>query len=173
MPLLTRALARADHFSRSHFRIAPSILRRRHLTTGQYTEGIGNGLFALKKFKPGDHLLNFVGDTINNQQYITRTEAGRGGYILANSLATYFLDCFDHARNGTCWASMANSPYGCRVPGSTSMVTANAQLVVFAHGNHNYTWSIKAIKPIERGQEVLMNYGARYQYPSHYGPALL
>jgi hypothetical protein len=34
-------------------------------------------------------------------------------------------------------------------------------------------WSIKAIKPIERGQEVLMNYGARYQYPSHYGPALL
>jgi hypothetical protein len=53
------------------------------------------------------------------------------------------------------------------------MVTANAQLVVFAHGNHNYTWSIKAIKPIERGQEVLMNYGARYQYPSHYGPALL
>ena len=173
MPLLTRALARADHFSRSHFRIAPSILRRRHLTSGQYTEGIGNGLFALKKFKPGDHLLNFVGDTITNQQYITRTEAGRGGYILANSLATYFLDCFDHARNGTCWASMANSPYGCRVPGSTSMVTANAQLVVFAHGNHNYTWSIKAIKPIERGQEVLMNYGARYQYPSHYGPALL
>ena len=33
--------------------------------------------------------------------------------------------------------------------------------------------AIKAIKPIERGQEVLMNYGARYQYPSHYGPALL
>ena len=129
-------------------------MRRRHLTTGQYTEGIGNGLFALKK--PGDHLLNFVGDTITNQQYISRTEAGRGGYILANSLATYYLDCFDHARNGTCWESMANSPYDCRVPGSTSMVTANAQLVVFAHGNHCYTWSIKAIKPIERGQEVLI-----------------
>ena len=61
------------------------------------------------------------------------------------------------------------------VPGSTNMVTANAQLlVIFAHGNHNYAWlSIKAVKPIERGQEVLINYRSRYQYPSHYGPALL
>ena len=173
MPLLTRALARADQFSRNQFRIPPSSLRRRHPTTGSFTEGIGNGLFALKKFKPGDHLLNFIGQTINKQQYIVRTVAGRGGYILSNATETYYLDCFDTARAGTCWASMANSPYGCRVVDSTSMVTANAHLVIFAHGNNHYTWSIKAIRPIERGQEILMRYGSKYEYPSHYGPALL
>ena len=94
MPLITRALARADQFSRNHFRIAPSTLRRRHQRTGNFTEGIGNGLFALKKFKPGDHLLNFVGITINKQQYLLRTENNRGGYILSNVNETYhFLRC--------------------------------------------------------------------------------
>ena len=44
---------------------------------------------------------------------------------------------------------MANSPYGCRVVDSTSMVTANAHLVIFAHGKNRYTLSIKAIRPTE------------------------
>ena len=69
LPLLTRALHRADEMSRIHFRILPSTLRRRNVRTGQFTEGIGQGLFANKNFKPGDHLINFVGVIINRYNF--------------------------------------------------------------------------------------------------------
>ena len=65
MPLLTRALHRVDAMSRLHFKILPSTLRRRNADTGLFTETIGNGLFAHKDFKEGDHLLNFVGTIID------------------------------------------------------------------------------------------------------------
>ena len=173
MPLLTKALSRVDQLSRTHFRIAPSTMRRRNSVTSAYSETIGNGLFSQKKFKPGDHLLNFVGNVISKTEYVRRTEIGRGGYILANRNETCFLDCFDQARTNTCWASMANSPYGCHVAGTNIAATANARLVTFAHGNGTYTWSLKAILPIPRGQEILFNYGRNYIYPTQYASALL
>ena len=173
MPLLTRALCRADQMSRVHFRVQPSKLRRRHPATGAFTEEIGNGLFAMTRFKPGEHLINFIGDIINRQQYLQRTLAGRGGYILSNRSESVFLDCFDQARNGMCWASMVNSPYGCRFVNTYTAPTANATLVIFAAGNNRYTWSLKAIKSIGRGEEIFFNYGAAYVFPAHYGPALM
>ena len=173
MPLLTRALARVDQLSRTAFRVGPSTLRRRHPISNAHTETIGNGLFALKKFKPGDQLLNFVGDIICRTEYRNRTLMGRGGYILANRSESTYLDCFDQARTNTCWASMTNSPYGCRVAGTNTAAVANAKLIIFAHGNNQYTWSLKAVAPIPRGQEILLNYGPAYQYPNHYGSALL
>lgn len=70
LPLLTRALRRTDLDSRVNFRVAPSTLRRRDAQTGLFTAPIGNGLFANKKFKPGDHLINFVGTIINRYNII-------------------------------------------------------------------------------------------------------
>jgi hypothetical protein len=138
MPLLTRALSRVDQLSRTLFFVGPSKLRRRNPVTNAFTETIGNGLFAQQKFVPGDHLLNFVGTTINKQEYLRRTEIGRGGYILANRNETVYLDCYDQARSNTCWASMANSPYGCHFVGTTSLVVPNAKLVIFPQGSGNY-----------------------------------
>lgn len=105
-------------------------------------------------------------------QYAQRTREGRGGYILSNHSETVFLDCFDTARRQECWASMANCPYGCRYENGAA-VTANAKCIVFAHGNNQYTWSLKATKPIKSGQEIVFNYGRNYKYPDHYGPAHL
>ena len=173
MPLLTRALSRVDQLSRTLFFVGPSKLRRRNPVTNAFTETIGNGLFAQQKFVPGDHLLNFVGTTINKQEYLRRTEIGRGGYILANRNETVYLDCYDQARSNTCWASMANSPYGCHFVGTTSLVVPNAKLVIFPQGSGNYIWSLKAIKSISRGQEIVVSYGKDYVYPNHYGPALM
>jgi hypothetical protein len=173
MPLLTKALARADQLSRTAFFVRPSSLRRRNPISNAYTETIGNGLFAQKKFKPGDHLISFVGTLINKTEYLRRTEMGRGGYILSNRAETTFLDCYDQARSSTCWASMANSPYGCRVVTTNAAPVANAKVIVFAQGNDQYTWSLKAVRPISRGQEILFNYGSKYIYPPQYGAALL
>ena len=68
---------------------------------------------------------------------------------------------------------MANSPYGCHIAGTNTAAVAYAKVIIFAHGQNQYTWSLKAIRPIPRGQEILLNYGPAYQFPNHYGPALL
>jgi hypothetical protein len=169
MPLLMRAVHRTEIQTRLHFRIAPSMLRRQNEITRTFTETIGNGLFALKHFRVGEHLLNFVGTIINREEYEQRTLAGRGGYILSNLSASVFLDCYDTARNGSCMASYTNSPLGCVFVGNnTRAVVANARLVINAVGSGVYIWSLKAIRTIKSGDEVLYHYSGSYVFPAHY-----
>ena len=131
--------------------------------TGVINEAIYNLLYILILF---NLFLNY------SVTYNQRTANGWGGYILSNRSKTVFLDCFETAQQNECWASMANSPYGCRYANGAP-VTHNARCIIFAEGNNHYTWSLKATKVIKKGQEILFNYGAGYIYPTHYGAAFL
>jgi hypothetical protein len=168
LPLLERAIHRTTALTRILFRVAPSNLRRRNATTLQFTEPIGNGLFATRTFRPGEHIIHFIGEIINRQELQERTAAGRGGYILANRGETQFLDCYETAQSGRCLASMANSPLGCRFAGENGpKASANSKLVVSMYSQELNLWSLKARKTIKEGEEILFRYSRNYVFPEH------
>lgn len=128
----------------------------------------------MKLFRPGEHLLNFVGEVIDRVEYEQRTAAGKGGYMLSTRAGKQFLDCYATAANSSCLASMANSPFGCRNIGENdSKAVANSKLAIAMYPQSVSIWSLKATRRIKEGDEILYPYSRSYVYPAHYGPALL
>jgi len=69
---------------------APSGLRKYDRTTRQYSERIGFGLFCSKDIPKGQRIAVFNGEVITEEEYITRTNAGFGGYIIQLRLRIHY-----------------------------------------------------------------------------------
>lgn len=164
-------MSRVEASCRAVLVIAPSHLRRTRPGRSDYKLQIGNGLFSTVPYKPGNHIVNFVGEVIRDVNIVNeKTAAGRGGYLLGTTGATnMYLDCNTNAKRGLCLASMANCPYRCRnaITGNHNP-QANAKLCIYFRTGHDPVWSLKCTTIITAGTELLWSYGPDYQFPTFY-----
>ena len=93
-------------FGRSSF-FAPDL-------NGNWVRTIGMGIFASIDLHQGDIVTSFTGEFIDNETFAMRCAQGRGGYGI-QLRKNEILDCYEAAKAGNCFGSMANSPHNVRV----------------------------------------------------------
>ena len=113
-----------------------------------------------------DNIAVFNGEIVTKKEEIMqRIASDKGGYIIQGS-SKWFLDCYQTAMNGTCKASMANSPLNCftLLDGNISgAAKANAVLFVqFQEKGEPPIYILRANRKIERKEEILWHYGGSY-----------
>ena len=97
-----------------------------------YSFEVGNGLFTSRTIPKDTHIVDFVGEYLNNVAEIQRRRmhSDTGGYLLGNTTGTFAIDCFEACRRGQCLASFANCPLNCYNVVQKQVPVANARLVV-------------------------------------------
>ena len=126
---------------------------------------IGDGLFSSISIKKGDLIADFVGEFITAAEGKKRSINGYKGYMIAYTNDIVY-DCYKYCLHlHVCKASKANSPHKCFNINTQQMAVANAKLSI------NYKTkklSLKAIKDISPTEEILWDYGSKYDYPKFY-----
>jgi hypothetical protein len=120
---------------------------------------MGSGLFCsmlLPSTRKGIKLVEFKGSLISRSEMERRDRNGLGGYVV--STLTGLLDCYGHAKNGTCKASMANSALNCFNVSEGRSAANNCRL------SNGALWTIANIA-IPANRELLWAYNAGYRYP--------
>jgi hypothetical protein len=124
---------------------------------------LGSGLFCsmlLPSTKNGIKLAEFKGVIITEAERRIREERGFGGYVIATQDG--LLDCYEHAKNHTCKASMANSALRCFNRSENTSAVNNCQIKVKGRTVTLYTAANTIIPP---NRELLYSYHASYKYP--------
>ena len=103
----------------------------------------GNGLFAARDFKKGDHIADYTGDRL-----VLRVDQAGGPYVLQMNKTSGI----DAARTNTGYGRWANDARG-------TDYSANTQFVL---DNIRRTGRLKATKAIKKGDELFVGYGAAY-----------
>ena len=113
----------------------------------------GDGLYALKKFKPGDKILDYTGEVLNLEQRNKRYGTSPSDYAPygLETKSTPPVKIVDAACK-RCAAAYANDRRG-----QPPQVVNNAKLAT-----HQGKGSLKAIKNINPGQEIYVGYGPAY-----------
>ena len=134
-------------------------------TNGMWTKSVGNGLFARVEFSCGAFIAKFVGELISCPLFRTRASEGKGGYgIKVNSGVV--LDCYEQAKRGHCFASMANSPLNAMTKlrdknGKSRFkeAVANCKIVVC---QMSLSVSLRTTTAVSPGTEFCYCYGKSY-----------
>jgi hypothetical protein len=153
--------------------IRDSVLRRRDIT-GEFTMGIGLGLFAKVSFQAGEKIAFFVGEIFTDLNEFDTDRVGHKPYILQSKQANAYgvgewLDCFESRLRNNYYVSVANSPYACLNSKTNKMAEANCSLKVSHHASGpKFSLEVLAKKTIKEHDEILWSYGANYAYPPEY-----
>jgi len=135
--------------------------RSDYLSSGN-GQSIGQGLFAGLLIPAGTRIITYKGSILTNDEYnkkiLTYGDIDqRGSYTLHLTLDTV-LDCSKFANDGTCFASMANSPRNTFHYKTGKKANANSKIVTFASGAY-----LVATRSIPRYDEILTPYGVKYK----------
>ena len=133
---------------------------------GNWVRSIGMGIFASIDLHEGDIVTAFTGELIDNETFAMRCAQGRGGYGIQLK-KNEILDCYEAAKEGNCFASMANSPHNVRIA-----VVDHKGNIVFKKPQSNCalvicyrTRSVRlkiSTKIVTRGVELCWRYGRGY-----------
>jgi len=139
---------------------------------GFYTAKIGLGLFPSGNVDRGDFVASYVGEKINEYEYLQRCLQGYGGYMVLLKKGVY-LDCRSSALEGTCLASVINSPR--KVYQYTNPLQwhnlipvkarANCKIVVGQNSTDGLYADVYATQNIAPNVEFLISYSSSYTYP--------
>ena len=109
--------------------------------------GAGLGLFTLRARKRGDHICNYLGDTLGPQQVEERYGEATAPYTV-EAPRQRFID-------GACRRGIGN------FVNHAPAAQANCR---FSWSGQQQTMSIKATRGIPVGAELKLNYGSRYVF---------
>jgi hypothetical protein len=142
-----------------------STLRRRG-NDGLYDVLIGKGLFSTLTYRKHHKIAEFVGEVIDGNEFeFLKTNNGINRVAYAHPLSedcSYYLDCYNH--HNECKASYANSPFECRIAGSTLYATANCYVKINKQrGTIQLLAKSNVIPP---HTELLWEYEESYSYPA-------
>ena len=127
--------------------------------------GIGNGLFAVKKFTPGEKIVPYTGDLLTEAEVdarypvtASRREAGLGQYVLESRRGT-FIDARSTASDV---GRYANHATGRRV---------NARLALMHHTQDGHAEGFAVLRATrningtkENPVEIFIDYGPHYRF---------
>ena len=123
-------------------------------------KSIGQGLFAGLPMPAGARIITYKGSMLSTEEYNKKSHDSENeiGYTLQLTKHTV-LDCSKYAADGTCFASMANTPRNTVHYKTGNMAKANAKIVISSSGAHLLVASIS----IPRYAEILTPYGCKYK----------
>ena len=125
----------------------------------QLVSCIGLGLFSYVIIRKGEIISDFVGEFVNDVEAERRITLGFGGYQV-NFCRGVRLDCYNFKH--VCKVSFANSPKNCYNTNTGAKAISNAIIVIDSKGKNVY---LRAIKDIGPNDEILYDYGPRYEFP--------
>ena len=123
------------------------------------------GIFARTELRQGDIVAIFTGEFVDNKTFAMRCAQGRGGYGIQLK-KNEILDCYEAAKAGNCFGSMANSPHNVRIPVNQDgkiifkKPKANCTLVL-CYRTRSARLKISTTIVI-RGDELCWSYGRAY-----------
>lgn len=126
---------------------------------------IGDGLFSCANYRKNDFIAEFRGVIKNFDEIRADFESGKSRYHILLSGRTEgdpnatFLQCYDNRFNGTCYASLSNSPKHCTIGRYGPTATANAYLVIYEKRAY-----LRAKVNIRCHTEILWDYGNEYSF---------
>jgi hypothetical protein len=137
---------------------AKSTLRAYNKKTGQCDREIGLGLFTLSVINNEDIISVFNGyycptDSVEERKNHT-------GCMIRIS-DEVVLDCYS-TRGWVCMASLSNSSTGCWNSVTNKQARANA----YIHIDSAFVVSLKALRKIKEGEEIICHYGNGYIFPT-------
>ena len=129
-----------------------------HYVDNKYEVDLGERLFSTLDLRTDDVIAEFHGEYITKQQYIDKRRVQDCKYVIRinNDL---FLDCESNRFNGTCKASLSNSPSRCIDITTSKRSQANCKLIVYDRRAY-----LKAIKDIPRCTEICWHYGKSHSF---------
>ena len=144
-------------------------------SNGLYTISINMGLFAGINYFRSNVIVKFKdGERISRLELQRREDCGLGGYALHINA----VDVMDlYAVRHMCKASMANDPTECWDTATDSLAVPNCVLCPKIT-RMKCSFTLKAIKNIAPGEEILFSYSDRstgtqsYQFPSNVVPSI-
>ena len=154
------ALARAQTELNRCLYVKESTFRGKDPTTGLYTIDVGEGLFSRIQYKAGDPIADFVGDFIDDEEWVRRDRAGKGGYSIRFPSGRV-LDCYYQRMSGLCMASCANSALHCWNMKFDRMATNNAEL---RRDDRNMKARLYATATIPPETEISWPYSCSYRF---------
>jgi hypothetical protein len=93
---------------------------------------IGEGLFVKTLFKKGTKIATYIGEKVSKQAYLMKEAAGLGGYVVRiHKTQDVYLDCYNDALAGRCFASKENCPSNCYMQVNNTIISklkSNAEL---------------------------------------------
>lgn len=163
---LTRAaiVARANLEYERVLYVQSSTLRGQCRRSGLYMLLIGDGLFSNRDFNIGDHIADYNGEIITDEERNRRDAAGRGGYMIKISNNMH-KDCYATSIRGDCKASKANSATNAFNSFTNQMATANARMVWSTATIGATRVRLQASKKIPKHTEIITTYGPGFRYP--------
>ncbi len=126
-----------------------------------YSHSIGDGLFSSMNFIENDVVATFHGKVITYTEYLSKKAMVNCDYVIQLSKHKEYMDCEDARRNGTCLASLSNSPTHCWNTSTGSKAKANCKLVVRKIDN---VWNayLVATQDIARHTEIAWHYSSAH-----------
>jgi hypothetical protein len=122
---------------------------------------IGMGLFSSISFTKGDVVAVFHGNEITKTAALDLIRNGLGRFLIQLTEEKY-VDCRINRFNGSCRASLANSPTHAVDAITQRQAVANCKLKVAHHGNDTHTAKLEAISDIPANTEILWKYGVAH-----------
>lgn len=130
------------------------------IRTNVYELSIGDGLFSTLSYDVGDVIAEFHGKKITQLEAIELNRNNKAGYVVYLNKSNC-LDCSANRFDGTCMASLCNSPLHCWNTILQQLAAANGKLCNRTVNGVRSAFIIATI-PIPANTEILMSYGNRY-----------